>query len=130
MPTKPLRPCKRIGCRELTRNGYCDEHKTEGAASTRRRGASGAYRHLYQSGSYRRGRVMFLAEHPFCATCARAERTTIATELDHIIPHKGDADLFFDTSNWQGLCKRCHDRKTASGDGGFGNRPSPHLKKF
>ena len=32
-----------------------------------------------------------------------------ATVVDHIIPHKGDSDLFWDESNWQSLCKRCHD---------------------
>ncbi|WP_304879789.1 HNH endonuclease [uncultured Parasutterella sp.] len=29
--------------------------------------------------------------------------------------------MFWDESNWQALCKRCHDRKTAAEDGGFGN---------
>nr|WP_292832122.1 HNH endonuclease signature motif containing protein [Mesorhizobium sp.] len=28
--------------------------------------------------------------------------------------------LFWDRSNWQPLCKPCHDRKTATSDGGFG----------
>lgn len=26
MPHKPLRPCRKIGCRNLTREGYCEEH--------------------------------------------------------------------------------------------------------
>jgi 5-methylcytosine-specific restriction protein A len=29
--------------------------------------------------------------------------------------------LFWDKRNHQALCKRCHDEKTASEDGGFGN---------
>jgi 5-methylcytosine-specific restriction protein A len=40
-----------------------------------------------------------------------------ATVVDHIQPHKGDLTLFWDRSNWQPLCKRCHDRKTAREDG-------------
>ena len=40
--------------------------------------------------------------------------------VDHIIPHKGDKVLFWDRSNWQPLCKTCHDTKTAREDGGFG----------
>ncbi|WP_232338165.1 MULTISPECIES: HNH endonuclease [Bordetella] len=29
--------------------------------------------------------------------------------------------LFWDTSNWQGLCWSCHSIKTAREDGGFGH---------
>jgi 5-methylcytosine-specific restriction protein A len=29
--------------------------------------------------------------------------------------------LFWDRSNWQGLCHPCHSAKTATEDGGFGN---------
>jgi len=46
----------------------------------------------------------------------------LARIVDHVIPHRGDQELFWDTSNWQPLCKRCHDVKTAGEDGGFGNR--------
>jgi 5-methylcytosine-specific restriction protein A len=44
-----------------------------------------------------------------------------ATVVDHIVPHKGDKVKFWDSSNWQSLCKRCHDAKTATEDGGFGH---------
>jgi 5-methylcytosine-specific restriction protein A len=44
--------------------------------------------------------------------------------VDHIIPHKGDKDLFWDSNNWQPLCKTCHDEKTAREDGAFGNPKS------
>jgi len=44
--------------------------------------------------------------------------------VDHIVPHRGDRALFWDTSNWQPLCKPHHDAKTAREDGGFGNRAS------
>jgi 5-methylcytosine-specific restriction protein A len=46
---------------------------------------------------------------------------TVATVVDHILPHRGDRVLFWDRSNWQALSKKCHDRKTAEHDGGFGN---------
>nr|DAE96978.1 MAG TPA: HNH endonuclease [Caudoviricetes sp.] len=45
-----------------------------------------------------------------------------ATEVDHIIPHRGDQKLFWDMSNWQALCHNCHSAKTAREDGGFGNK--------
>jgi 5-methylcytosine-specific restriction protein A len=45
-----------------------------------------------------------------------------AIVVDHIIPHKGNYKLFWDKSNWQSLCKSCHDKKTAREDGAFGNK--------
>ena len=72
---------------------------------------------------WRRTRIGFLKKHPLCAECEKRGRTTLATVVDHIIPHKGDKVLFWDRSNWQPLCKQCHDRKTAKEDGGFGSRP-------
>lgn len=35
--------------------------------------------------------------------------------VDHIEPHRGDQRLFWRRSNWQPLCKRCHDTKTGKG---------------
>lgn len=66
-------------------------------------------------------RSLVIRHNPICQICDR-NPSTIA---DHIIPHKGNWDLFTDFKNLQGLCKECHDRKTASEDGGFG-----HYKDF
>ena len=40
---------------------------------------------------------------------------TPAAVVDHVLPHRGDWSLFWDESNWQPLCKPCHDAKTAAG---------------
>lgn len=32
-----------------------------------------------------------------------------AVVVDHKVPHRGDMNLFWDKSNWQALCKQCHD---------------------
>lgn len=57
----------------------------------------------------------YLEVHPRCVRCPA--RSTVA---DHIKPHRGDMILFWDRTNWQPMCKRCHDSKTAREDGGFG----------
>lgn len=62
----------------------------------------------------------FLREHPLCVRHLVRELLVAATVVDHIRPHRGDYDLFWDRTNWQSLCKRCHDQKTAREDGGFG----------
>ncbi|WP_245482984.1 HNH endonuclease [Agrobacterium sp. CNPSo 2736] len=43
------------------------------------------------------------------AGCGRIEVDTSKLICDHVTPHKGDRDLFFDASNLQTLCKPCHD---------------------
>jgi 5-methylcytosine-specific restriction endonuclease McrA len=46
--------------------------------------------------------------------CRERSRTTLATLVDHIVPHKGDEVLFWDQNNWQGLCDTCHSGAKAS----------------
>lgn len=52
---------------------------------------------------WRKARRDFLTSHPDCAMCANP-----ATTVDHIIAHRGDPALFWNRSNWQSLCTRCH----------------------
>lgn len=58
--------------------------------------------------AWRRARTVFLREHPFCALCGKPLHGSRAI-VDHITPHRGDVALFWDRSNWQALCKSCHD---------------------
>ena len=52
--------------------------------------------------------------------CMREGRPVNATDVDHVRPHKGKQQPFFDATNLQSLCHACHSRKTATEDGGFG----------
>lgn len=51
-------------------------------------------------------------EEPFCRECAKAGLRVAATEVDHILPHRGNIALFLSRENLQGLCHTCHSRKT------------------
>lgn len=66
------------------------------------------WRHLYGR-KWEKRRLSYLAKHPLCVKCAETGRVEAATVVDHVKPHKGDTVLFWDRSNWQSLCKRCHD---------------------
>lgn len=66
-----------------------------------------------------KARRAHLARHPLCVMCQRDGRTVAADVVDHITPHRDDPVLFWDPENWQSLCKRHHDIKTATEDGGF-----------
>lgn len=72
-------------------------------------------------GRWQRLRASFLGRKPLCSHCATRKIVKAATDVDHIVPHRGDQTLFWDQSNWQPLCRACHSAKTAKEDGGFGN---------
>lgn len=111
MPKAPKRPCRYPGCPNLCDKGvYCSKHIQ--FSSDRMRG--GADARGYDS-RWRKARKYFLEKHPLCAKCMRNGKLTPATVVDHIIPHRGDQQLFWDDGNWQPLCKGCHDRKTGKG---------------
>ncbi len=65
---------------------------------------------------WKEARLYFLRRNPLCAVCLKEGRIEAATTVDHIVPHRGDWRLFWDENNWQSLCKRHHDEKTARGE--------------
>ena len=58
---------------------------------------------------WQKARRQYLLTHPVCVYCKKQGKLTPATVVDHIIPHQGDQRLFWDTENWQSLCKLHHD---------------------
>lgn len=124
--------CKYPGCRKPVALGqkYCDLHREKGNARdaqmkaereahrTKRTGSSTARGYGYK---WQRLRARILAAHPLCVECEKRGIIKLATDVDHIRPHKGDPALMWDEHNLQALCHACHSRKTAREDGGFGN---------
>ena len=60
------------------------------------------------STAWDKARLGYLNHHPLCAACLKRGVETLATVVDHIIPHRGDKGLFWDKTNWQALCVPCH----------------------
>jgi len=103
MPIGPLRFCRAPGCSARVRRGYCPVH-----AEARRQAFHYKYSEVtLYGGAWKRARLAFLGKHPRCK-CGR-----LANEVDHVIPHRGSLELFWDSANWQALCRPCHTRKTA-----------------
>jgi 5-methylcytosine-specific restriction protein A len=111
--------CRRAGCGALLDSpGYCPQHtnsQRRAADAERKTSSERGYGYRWQ-----KARHTYLKNNPLCVGCEKLGMVRAATEVDHIIPHRGDQALFWDTSNWQGLCKPCHSRKTAREDGGWG----------
>jgi 5-methylcytosine-specific restriction protein A len=111
--------------------GLCPRHQSQRQHDVdARRESSSARGYKWRWRNYRRA---WLRAHPLCgdrvdgrstehSECAQAHRVSAATDVDHIAPHRGDEQLFWDARNHQSLCHACHSAKTAREDGGFGNR--------
>jgi 5-methylcytosine-specific restriction protein A len=53
---------------------------------------------------------------PVLSQCHDEGRLTPAEQVDHVVPHRGDVDAFWnEEGNWQSLCASCHTRKTTAG---------------
>jgi len=112
MPYAPKRPCRYPGCPNLCESGvFCEEHRKEWSPDALRGSAASRG---YDS-KWRSARVDFLKKNPLCVKCREQGKLNAATVVDHIRPHRGDQQLFWDKSNWQPLCKDCHDLKTGHG---------------
>jgi 5-methylcytosine-specific restriction endonuclease McrA len=79
---------------------------------------------------WQQARAAYLVKHPFCVYCLREAgisdsqdvvsvgmecmtkgmRLPYAQVVDHIVAHKGDMTLFWDSNNWQSLCSTHHSR--------------------
>ena len=47
-----------------------------------------------------------LMREPFCRECAKAGRRIRATDVDHIVDHKGNWAVFCDRGNLESLCHK------------------------
>jgi 5-methylcytosine-specific restriction protein A len=101
--------------------GYCLAHKRavqQKVEQQRETSNQRGYGYKWQQ-----ARAQYLRENPLCM-CTECQagllRVVPATDVDHIIPHKGNMKLFWDRNNWQALSKSCHSKKTAKEDGRWG----------
>ncbi|MEL7263525.1 MAG: HNH endonuclease signature motif containing protein [Planctomycetota bacterium] len=104
MPQSAPRICPR--CRGRRDQCQCPRPDSRSPDTLRPSSHQRGYDHCW-----RRAREYHLARFPICQSCQDA----IATEVDHIDPHRGDQAKFWNPNNWQSLCKPCHSRKTARG---------------
>ena len=65
----------------------------------------------YNNRKWRRRRAVQLKVEPLCRICQAQGRIEPAVEVDHIKPHRGDANEFF-CGEIQSLCRKCHRAKT------------------
>jgi 5-methylcytosine-specific restriction protein A len=104
--------CNFPGCNNLIEQSerYCSLHKKEPAPAF-----SSAIRfneELYHTTQWRKLRTKILKEQPYCFKCGISGSES-KLEVHHIIPPRGNEELFFDESNLVSVCPVCHKILTA-----------------
>ena len=112
--------CAEPGCGVLVERGRCSTHaRSVDLARGSRHERGYTYRWTLAAARFRE-------RYPLCgmrpdgrppvlSACYDGGRVTLATVVDHVMPHRGSPSLFWDEGNWQSLCAACHAHKTASG---------------
>jgi len=112
--------CAEQGCGVLVPSGRCPKHVDRSHSvkgTARQRGYSSRWDRLAHA---------FRKQYPLCgmrphnmepvmSRCHEHGIHTVATCVDHVVPHRGDLHLMWDEDNWQSLCSACHMIKTAKG---------------
>ena len=83
------------------RNIIAPKPRINGRKSARERGYSARWDKEARAYKFR---------HPLCIGCAALGLINAAQVVDHIIPHCGSAQLFWDRNNWQSSCAWHHDK--------------------
>ncbi len=127
-PEAALRPCSQPGCPALVRHGMrtCASHGAMPTASARRIALDrmrGSARSRGYTKAWERARLAYLQKHPLCAHCEARGFVTAGQVVDHVVPHRGNAHLFWLEANWQTLCHPC-DRAKKPRENGLA--PCPH----
>jgi 5-methylcytosine-specific restriction enzyme A len=120
MATAPPKPCAHPGCGRLVPISMrrCPEHQ-----ALLSRTLDAARKTSHERGYNKRwhdARIEYLNQHRHCVECSKDGVLTVATVVDHIVPHKGDMVRFWQRDNWQSLCRAHHASKTAREDGRWG----------
>ena len=115
MPEAPRLPCRTPGCPTI---GPCPTHDAERGRLERE--LKPVWAPWYHLARWRHPvwglRTRTLRASPLCVTCRGNGRIVAATEVAHVVPHRGDPALFWNIGNLQSLCGTCHSEKTKRGE--------------
>lgn len=107
--------CAATGCHALIDHDkkYCERHAYLQRRDDERRnsffsgGSKSEYSEMYLLPEWKKLQTAQLRNNPYCAKCGGR-----ATEVHHIIPHRGDMNMFLNPGNLVSLCHDCHLQET------------------
>lgn len=118
MPSRPLRPCAKHGCRALVQlpDRYCTAHQEYAKAKE-----AEAWQHyddkrrdqraraFYHSPQWRATRnAVLVRDHYLCQRCLRERRITRADTVHHIEELRKAWHRRLDMANLEAICPACH----------------------
>ena len=118
------RACSVFGCGQIM---PCSRHSRRNRKPTDAQGKPRTTSERGYGWRWQKASATFLKHYPLCgdrpdnmppvmSRCYDEGRAVQAKQVDHIVPHKGDSRLFWDTRhNWQSLCASCGTRKSRAG---------------
>ena len=118
MPSVLTKTCRAGTCSSrAATNGYCDRHQDTRKEYKRlydRYRSGDEIRALYRTKRWKSVRLFVLRRDILCRSCGHQA----AIVVDHIVLARTivgqfGVDAFYDPDRLQGLCKQCHDSKTA-----------------
>jgi 5-methylcytosine-specific restriction enzyme A len=114
---KPLKPCSKPNCPNLTYETYCDQHRNARAENNRyydKYNRSDRSKKFYHSSAWKKVRELIkIRDNGLCQHCLSDKRITVGTIIDHIVPITDDWNKRLEEDNLQLLCQSCHNKKTA-----------------
>lgn len=66
------------------------------------------WRRWYLLARWKKLRAIVLYEEPYCRRCEAEGIVTPSDTVNHITPHEGNATLFWDRGNLEGVCASHH----------------------
>ena len=112
----PAYPCPYPGCPERQ---PCPVHARTLAREKQQRSVRRPGHRWYHWQRWRHPvwglRAQVLADDPWCVECRKAGVLEVAVDIDHVLPHEGDPERFWDRGNLAGLCRGHHTAKTRRG---------------
>lgn len=108
--------CSTAGCGAISDQRKCEKHRVRLADRETDR-SNYEIRKRYRTRRWKRLRqTVILRDGGMCQECKREGRTVVGNEVDHITRAMEDLSRFWDQTNLETLCKRCHSRKTRRGE--------------
>jgi hypothetical protein len=115
-----MKPCRVNNCpKYATDHGYCGDHQNKHRPPDpqQQRKRELAWNrpghHLYNTSRWQRLRASVLIQEPLCRLCVADGVVCLATEVDHIEPHRGEEVKFW-SGPFQPLCRSHHNQKSAT----------------
>lgn len=104
--------CHYPGCNELADEGcFCKKHIQTRKVSPMFQNAVSPNNDYYRSYRWIKLRKEILSKSTHCAMCG-ISNVESTLHIHHIVPPRGNEELFFNKDNLTTLCKTCHDKVT------------------